>query len=105
MRLKYAKILKPSAIKTNGVSPSNNASTMLKNGKIFSTPQIKPINLKNLGIRGVILDGNSNLNVQNIASVGKGTNSSNCNAATVRSIISRAKIHINGTMKRISNFM
>ncbi|WOL15326.1 ubiquitin carboxyl-terminal hydrolase 25 [Canna indica] len=63
--LKSAEIAKPANIKSNG------ASGMLKNGKPFSVPQIKPINLKNHEIKRAISNGNGNLNVQSNGSIAK----------------------------------
>ncbi|RWV78708.1 hypothetical protein GW17_00060275, partial [Ensete ventricosum] len=66
--LKSTETLKPTIIKSDGVSSKNTASTMLKNGKTFTAPQFKPINLKNLEIKQSISNGNGNLDLQNKSS-------------------------------------
>ncbi|XP_042413570.1 ubiquitin carboxyl-terminal hydrolase 25-like isoform X1 [Zingiber officinale] len=69
---KTVQVLKPTIANSNGASSTNNGSALLKNGKPFSSPQIKPINLKNLEIKRTFPNGNGNLDIQKKGASGEG---------------------------------
>ncbi|XP_009417058.2 ubiquitin carboxyl-terminal hydrolase 25 [Musa acuminata AAA Group] len=89
--LKSTETLKPTIIKSDGVSSKNTASTMLKNGKTFSSPQFKPINLKNLEIKQAISNGNGNLDLQNKGSIEKGMVALECGFVGETKIVQKVK--------------
>lgn len=89
--LKCTETLKPTIIKSDGVSSKNTASTMLKNGKTFSSPQFKPINLKNLEIKQAISNGNGNLDLQNKGSIEKGMVALECGFVGETKIVQKVK--------------
>lgn len=57
---KPAELSKPPVLRPNGMSSSkNNVSSILKNGKISISPQIKSIKFENSGVKKIITNGNT----------------------------------------------
>nr|XP_010941088.1 ubiquitin carboxyl-terminal hydrolase 25 isoform X2 [Elaeis guineensis] len=90
---KSAEGLKPPIIKPNGVSSvKSNGSIMLKNGKISQNPQIKNINLKNLGIKRAISNGNDSTEVCNSVSAPKDSKAPKCSSSNETKVMHKVEV-------------
>ncbi|XP_020268942.1 ubiquitin carboxyl-terminal hydrolase 25 [Asparagus officinalis] len=68
---KTTELSKPSIFGSNGISSKNNVSTILKNGKTSTNPQIKSINIKNHELKKAIANENGNSKVHTNGSMEK----------------------------------
>ncbi|XP_074574270.1 ubiquitin carboxyl-terminal hydrolase 25-like isoform X2 [Curcuma longa] len=91
---KTAETLKPMIANTNGASSTNNGSALLKNSKPFSSPQFKPINLKNLETKRTFPNDNGNLNIQKKRAIGEDTTSHASNVDVSPDIVRQQNKHM-----------
>lgn len=69
---KSSEFMKPPPVKQNGAFSSKvNGTAVIKNGKMSTSLQIRPINMRNLELKRVIENGKGNLDIHNVASVEK----------------------------------
>ncbi|XP_042465472.1 ubiquitin carboxyl-terminal hydrolase 25-like isoform X1 [Zingiber officinale] len=85
---KTTETLKPMIANSNGASSTNNGSALLKNSEAISSPQFKPINLKNLETKRTFPNDNGNFNIQKKRAIGEDTTHA-CNSLSENKMLQK----------------